>query len=522
MRYRLIFPHFLLLVELICGSIFSPSCKKDEGSDVVLISSIYAGVNEICLDCVSDKGSGYGACCSTKHMPTVDDNVTWYHGRIGLYDYFASWAPCLIGLTPNTTYYIRAFVKKSGEIVYSNEHQVRTTIGSPFLTTVDVTSITSFTAICGGNISSDGGSNVIDRGVCWSINSEPDLNDSHSHDGSGIGLYSSSLIGLIGNKKYYVRAYATNSIGTSYGQEISFTSGPLVPTIEITTNPYPTSTTTAICGGKILHDNGSLVINRGVCWSISPNPTINDETTSNGTDIGSFTSNMTNLTANTEYYVRAYATNSAGTAYGDQKRLKTYSGIVTDIEGNIYYTITIGSQIWMAENLKTVKYNNNTELTNIKDNSSWALLSTPAYCWFDNDITKNKSLYGALYNWYAVNTGLLCPTGWRVPGKNDFETLINFLGGQAVAGGKMKATIIWLGNYSNNSSGFSALPGGHRNEEGMFPVLDLETKGFWWTSDKYENDEQKALQYNLYVLDSDVYTGANKKSEGMSVRCIKN
>src|SRR5674476_633708 len=120
------------------------------------------------------------------------------------------------------------------------------------------------------------------------------------------------------------------------------------------------------------------------------------------------------------------------------------SNTVTDIEGNVYHTVKIGTQTWMVENLKTTKYKDGTAIPLVTDNKVWINLPTPAYCWYDNDATTYKNTYGALYNWYAVNTGKLAPTGWHIPTDAEWTTLQNYVGGELVAGDKMKATTLWI------------------------------------------------------------------------------
>ncbi len=154
--------------------------------------------------------------------------------------------------------------------------------------------------------------------------------------------------------------------------------------------------TSAICGGNITNDGGTSITARGVCWSASPNPTTTNSKTTDGTGTGTFTSTITGLSTVTTYYARAYATNSTGTTYGNEITFKTFFGEVIDIEGNIYPTVKIGEQIWMAENLKTTKYNDGTAIPNVPGNSTWAALTTGAYCWFNNDITL-KNIYGAIF-----------------------------------------------------------------------------------------------------------------------------
>ncbi len=193
------------------------------------------------------------------------------------------------------------------------------------VTTNNITDITLTTAQCGGDVSltSVDGLKVTARGVCWSTKPNPTINDNKTSDGSGTGSFTSNLINLTENTTYYVRAYATNEKGTSYGEEKSF------KTLEITLPAVATSNITnikvssATCGGNVTSDGNGTVTARGVCWSTSPNPTINDNKTSDGSGTGSFTSNLINLTENTTYYVRAYATNEKGTSYGEEKSFKT-------------------------------------------------------------------------------------------------------------------------------------------------------------------------------------------------------
>lgn len=192
---------------------------------------------------------------------------------------------------------------------------------------------------------------------------------------------------------------------------------------------------------------------------------------------------------------------------------------VTDIEGNIYPVVKIGTQTWMAENLRTTKYNDGSQIPNVQDNTAWNTQATPGYCWYGND-PGNKSAYGALYNWYAVNTGKLCPTGWHVPTDEEWTTLTTHLGGESVAGGKMKETGTTHWNSPNsgatNESGFSARGSGVRLIAGEFN--DFKNLSLWWTSTlggvgawfRYANNQNATLTSQGY----------NKKN-GLSVRCIK-
>lgn len=208
---------------------------------------------------------------------------------------------------------------------------------------------------------------------------------------------------------------------------------------------------------------------------------------------------------------------------------------VTDIDGNVYKTVTIGSQVWMAENLKTTKYNNGISIPLIENYNVWVNLQTPAYCWYNNDITYKDSC-GAFYNWYAVNTGKLCPVGWHIPTETDWATLAMFLGGENVAGRELKSTktYIWKFNTpspsviawktpgagATNSTGFSALPCGYRNYSGGSVASGYE--GCWWSSLEFSGYNNNYAYYQSVSSSNDYLSGSTRlKIAGMSVRCIK-
>jgi uncharacterized protein (TIGR02145 family) len=197
-------------------------------------------------------------------------------------------------------------------------------------------------------------------------------------------------------------------------------------------------------------------------------------------------------------------------------------GTMTDQEGNQYRTIQIGNQNWMAENLRTTKYRNGTSITKITDFTQWQNNTAGAYCSFNN-ITANDCPYGKLYNWYAVNNAnQLCPTGWHVPTEAEWITLTTFLGGQSIAGGKMKSTgtKYWNDNYINNatnSSGFSGLPAGQRRfGNGNFDKL--WDAGYWWSSTGYNTN----LAWSRYLtLSGTLGASYDNKTNGFSVRCLR-
>jgi len=263
-----------------------------------------------------------GVCWSTTANPTITNSKTNDGTGSG------SFVSNLINLNPGTTYYARAYATNSAGTSYGNEYSFKTIVVVPTLTTVEVSAITNTTASSGGSITSDGGAPVTARGVCWSTSQNPTTADNKTNDGLGSGLFTSNLTNLTGNTTYYIRAYATNSAGTAYGDELSFKAGAVVPSLTTAAVTSITSTT-ATSGGEISSDGGSSVTAKGVCWNTSANPTTADTKTSDGTGTGSFTSSITGLTPGETYHVRAYATNTAGTGYGEDLAFTTIAVVPT-------------------------------------------------------------------------------------------------------------------------------------------------------------------------------------------------
>ena len=398
----------------------------------------------------------------------------------------------------------------------------------PTVTTVEITGITQTNAVSGGNVIDDGGAKIYGQGISWNNIQNPTLASRFVNDRTGTSFFNLTMFDLTPNTTYYVRAYAFNSEGISYGNEVSFSTSPIVLAIVSTTDVTSIGAVRAVCGGSITFNGGATIIAKGICWDTKELPTIGLTTkTIDGTGTESFTSEIKGLLPNTTYYVRAYATNSLGTAYGDQHSFKTDAvifnpdltyGSVSDTDGNTYKTIKIGTQTWMAENLKTTKFNDGTTIE-YSGNSVFR-----EYCWYDNDV-KNKEIYGGLYDWGDVSTYKLCPVKWHVPSYSEWKTLITFLGGETVAGGKLKETdtLHWHSpnTGATNESGFTALPGGKRFEGGGFYGIGKYSN--WWSSSQSGGGitQQTATSCHMVYNGENIISDYDLKPAKLSVRCIK-
>ncbi len=286
------------------------------------------------------------------------------------------------------------------------------------------------------------------------------------------------------------------------------------------------TTTTANCSGNVIADRGFSVAARGICWNTVGSPTISDFTTIDGNGLGTFTSNLSGLLPNTTYYVRAYATNSEGTAYGEEKSFTTlfidieYGSFTDSRDGNQYETVTIGSQVWMAENLAYLP------AVSALATSSSTEPHYYVYGYNGTDVDAAKATtkatniytnYGVLYNWPAALTA--CPEGWHLPTDAEWTTLTDYLGGDDVAGGKMKeaGTQHWINPNigATNACGFTTLPGGCLTTN----FYDLNYGGYFWSSSV--NDTHSAWYISLSNYNTNVSCASDKMHAGFSVRCVK-
>lgn len=332
------------------------------------------------------------------------------------------------------------------------------------------------------------------------------------------------------------------------GQTLTFCDG--VPTWGTCPISLPSLTTaaissitnsTAISGGNVTDDGGggTTIMARGVCYATSSTPTIDNDKTSDGTGIGVFTSTLEYLTGRTTYYVRAYATNSAGTGYGNTISFTTQPSsntTLTDIEGNVYETVVIGNQEWMSSNLQVTNYADGTAIPLITDDASWGALADnnvdEAYCYYNND--ESNEAYGALYTWAAAMgdnavssnndpSGVqgVCPNGWHLSSDAEWTELIDYIEQDVYSqsgGYALKAIRGWSNAYGDDNFGFSALPGGYRHHGNGYS-RETGNFGCWWSST--ENNSTEAWRLLLNNQNQEVNRSFERKSQGFSVRCVK-
>jgi starch-binding outer membrane protein SusE/F len=322
-----------ILAVLFTTTILFTACTKEQSnvklnpklstSQVLNVKSDSATV----VGFVIASGDGFserGVCYSTQTGPTTSDSKVIFSDQVAK----ATYTVKLSGLAYATKYYARAYAINTNGTIYGEEVTFTTLPVVPTLTTAAITEINGNSASGGGNVTVAGGADVTARGICFGKNHNPTISDSKTSNGNGTGAFVSALAGLKGNTIYYVRAYATNSAGTGYGPEISFTTLVDLPVVT-TTAVTGITKVSAISGGEVTYDGGGTITARGLAWNLTANPTTANNIIDGGTGTGVFISNLTGLTLFTTYHVRAYATNSVGTAYGNDIQFTTLANIRT-------------------------------------------------------------------------------------------------------------------------------------------------------------------------------------------------
>lgn len=509
-------------------------CKEEEKDTAPVVSTL--SVNNVtsvsaeivCMIFADEQSAAVtssGVCWSTNSEPILESSESTDEGKNS-----GPFTSFLTSLTPGTKYFARAYASYKGGTVYGNEITFTTHSTLPILTTLDVTETQTTAAKSGGTLISNGGSSITALGLCWSTIANPTVaSGNHVTVDPSVQNFVGSMAGLSPGTTYFVKAFATNEVGTGYGNEISFITVAVTPGTLTTAPATDITSTTVVTGGTVTNDGGSPITERGVCWSTMPDPVKNPvvgipNSTSDGAGTGHFVSTITGLTPATTYYIRAYSANSTGISYGNEVSFTTSSPVrstVTDIDGNTYGMVEIGTQIWMSENLKTTRYRDGSSIPEVTGAAAWSNLSSGAYSIYDNDGVND--VYGKLYNYFAViDSRRLCPTGTHVPTVEEWRKLVEYIGGETYAGDKLKESgpDHWpLGNPGTNTYDFTALPGGSRWEDGSFHNLGTFTR-ILSTS---VNANTPEYIWSIYVVSTDpsafVSGGASKKLGG-SVRCL--
>lgn len=427
----------------------------------------------------------------------------------------------------------------------SNENENNTPIPVvtiPVLTTSVISNITLNGASSGGNITTNGGADITARGVVWSTSPNPTISlTTKTTDGVGVGTFTSNLISLIPNTAYYVRAYASNSAGTAYGNEVSFVTTSIQLPVLTTTAISNITPVSASSGGNITSDGGGSITARGVVWSTTQNPTVALLTkTIDGSGLGMFTSSITSLTSNTQYYVRAYATNSVGTSYGTQIIFSTFAGyapmyptgtvfcnnIVTAV---VDVTNPITGKTWMDRNLGASQVA--TSLTDplaYGDLYQWGRRADGHQCRNSGVTTTLSSTDQPSHGNFISTSNSASPYDWRNPQNDNLWQGVNGINNPCPNGYRLPTENEYINEYQSWSSGnqngafssslkFSAPGarlggGGSVYQEGVFAM--------YWT-----NTVSSTQAKHLVISGGsfpDVNLQTDTRRQGHTVRCIKN
>ena len=507
---------FLALFIFACNTdsegnpcIYEPTLSTEAVTDITETSATLNGIIAIVSEnCDVPNNTEQGFVYSTEIQPTLEDTQVNVNGT--------NISTTVEGLTPNTTYYFRAFLTNNLGDFYGDEVSFITVAGQVIINTLPISNITTNSATSGGEIVSDGNTNITAKGVCWGLNNSPTVDDNFTNNNDSTTTFESVIEGLSPNTEYFVRAFATNEFDTYYGDEVSFST-------ELDLTP-PVIT--------IIGDN-PLEINIGEDYTefgASATDDIDGDITQ---DILIDSSNL-NTTLAGVYTVTYSVSDLSNNSTIEIREVIVIDNSITDQDGNTYDFLTYGDQVWTVDNAEMVTYRDGTPIPQVTDKTEWSTLTTGAWCYKDNDPTKPR-----LYNWYAVmgihdtdpNTPdkEFAPEGWHVPTDTEWTTLKEHLiaNGYNYIAKAMASTTGWINSTnagapgndqsSNNSSGFNAFPVGTRNYEGTFN--DDGSSAFFWSSTEFNTNE--ALMRNLNKNVSYLIRNPYYKLFGFSVRFVR-
>ena len=395
----------------------------------------------------------------------------------------------------------------------------KTEVEKPTVVTKSVGEVTETTAKVVGQVTADGGAEVTERGVCWNTEGAPEVIDYRTVDGTGVGTFNSNISDLVPNTQYYVRAYATNEKGVSYGEELTFTTKKEIELPEVKTAEVEDITESeAVSGGEVISDGGAEVTARGICWSTKQTPTIEDDKTADGTGVGNFTSNLSNLEPQTTYYVRAYATNEVGTAYGEEVSFTTltaYSPSPATGTSNGYGYVDLGLSVkWATCNVGAnapEEYGDYYAWGETTTKSDYFSLNCPTFGlsysslqsqgYIDSEGNLTAQYDAATANWGG---------NWRMPTKAEQEELLN--------------NCTWTWTTYNGVKGYNVE--GPNGNSIFLPAADdrygssidrAGSYGYYWSSTPGEFSD---LAYGLFFSSGGHYMYDNNRGYGLSVRSV--
>ena len=482
-------------------SVFIIGCRKDKHITIPSVSTgpmvnITIITAEAQGNLLSNGGSEEitcGFCLNTTGNPTTADRST-----IESVNPVSGFVSYITDLKGGTKYFLRAYGTNQAGTGYGNEISFTTKDAEvPIVHSGEITNISKNSAVCEGILQFDGGEKILSQGICYSQAPDPAINDI-TVEASGY-RFSARISELLSNTTYYVRAYATNSVGTGYGLSKPFKTKAFFKISSIVSD---ISINSAKCTSSLVTDGEKPVSEWGICWATSPEPNINDNRVPAPSVNSVLVVELINLSEETTYYIRPYVLAGTGPEYGDVFLFNTkrQGATMTDIEGNSYNTVSIGKQVWMAENLRVNKFRDGSAVT-----ESWA---------YNND-NANVAAYGRLYTYNVASSGSICPAGWHVPSNTEWSILGSYLimngynydGSIPSAdpfsdpatynnnkiGKSLTSATGW--NTSNitgaagsedfsekrNLSGFNAQPGGMYFTDGRFYFLG--SIGIWWSND---------------------------------------
>ena len=485
-----------------------------------------------------------GFCYDTVMHPTMESNMVNCGSGSG------SFSTNLLNLKSSTTYFVRAYATNMWGTNYGEELSFTTLVEhAPSVEILPASEISYTSFVCNGDVTDSGTYSVTARGFCWSTEPDPVMTGDHLHVGNGAGVFSALLADMQPETTFYVRAYAVNAAGVTYSTPITVsTLAPTIPTVSTdTVNGYNE------CTGTVLADGNAPVTQRGFCYDTLPSPTLeNGVVLADGSGLGEFTATLTGLPVGKLYFVRAFATNAKGTAYGNQIHFHASScdtKTLTDYDGNVYNTVAIGTQCWMKENLKTTHYSDGWPI----EWRNWEWSPEIPYYYYPSQDINNVAEYGLLYNWPAMMRNAptsdslpsgvqgICPTGWHVPSDAEWYAMTTFLTNYhqdlLCNGSNAKALADSIGwqacsnnctpgndSYTNNSTGFSVRPAGRVLS---YDYREMGTSAWFWSCSNGWCSDYKVARGIFYdgenIYDSRESYGCTGlgRDNGLSVRCLR-